>query len=343
MGRLFASLDWNHLASNLAFDATTWLKTATELGWPREMLADRRQWLPEEATACFSLAVTQCLQQALRDAGDAVTAGIARPVRVKKPYFPIVPVVAAGEDFWVLCKRTVALPFALELSRRYAKLAAQHPVLQAAIESAGLSGREALTLSVGILFARQGHPFELQRELAEELLKSAKKLRKEEQAREGCLDTLWLASSARESLDEMRQRGWEYHDAGKQYRLYTRPWKTHEFAAMLDAAGRLNSAKIARRKWHQLELVLRLGALSELAWLAWRNHLDEDAVQALDEVLMSLPQRFRLTAPAETLWQCNNLNEKPSCSTPLLDLVECMAINKLPQPKDEQIWVEQTA
>ena len=106
-------------------------------------------------------------------------------------------------------------------------------------------------------------------------------------------------------------------------------------------AGR--SAKIARRKWHQLELLLRLGALSELAWLAWRNHLDEGALQSLDEVLLSLPPRFHLNAPTETPWHTDTVNGKSSCSTPLLDLVECMAISELPHAKDEQILVEQTA
>jgi hypothetical protein len=267
MGRLLARLDWDELARKLALDAPA-------------------------ATLAFSDAVDRCVREALVDAVNSITT-TAEPV--DQP-FPILPVVVAGDDLWVLARKSKAYPFVLEMGSRFADKVRDDSTLKAALEVSGLAGKDRLTFSFGILFAKQGYPFDAQLDLAEELVHSAKKLRRDQN--EGCLDFHWLESSARETVEAGRRQGYEYRESGEKGRickLYTRPWTLGDAGAMQSAAEALVKAGIARRKLHQLDQVLRMGGdLSLLAIHQWWSRLEKGEQSELLMVLGMLPERWKV-------------------------------------------------
>jgi hypothetical protein len=204
------------------------------------------------------------------------------------PKFPVAPVVAAGEDFWILCRRDLAFEVALRFGEVYAERAGNSPILKHALDAAGLAGKEALSLSIGLLFAREGYPFEMQLELAEELLISAKALRRDTNLKEGCIDFHWLDSTGRETVKEARKNGHEFRDGDQDFRLYTRPWPLTSARKRWEAAKEVGP-KLPSRKWHQLDMVLRQGAgLSELAYRDWWQHLASGEQAALNKARQEL-------------------------------------------------------
>jgi len=231
--------------------------------------------------------------------------------------------VLAGEDIWILCRRDLAFDLATHMMERYSELAAKHSTLQAALEVTGLQGQERLTLSCGVLFAKQGFPFEIQLEMAEELVDLAKERRRclSSSDLQGCLDFHWLESAARERIREARSAGLAYHDNGKVFRLYTRPWSAQEACGYLQAAKLLIA--LPRRKLLQLERIVRYGdVLSDVAFWQWRETLRSEERERLD-------QAFELVR-RNPLWQqvAGASNER---ETALVELIELCEIQRPPE------------
>jgi len=286
-GKLLAKLKWPELAARLS----NWRHAADrrefeELYWPLPGLGG--PWETEQATCVFSWELNRCLMGSLKAAVDEVVNGLVAVGQIPSK-FPVAPVVAAGEDFWILCRRDLAFELALRFGEVYAERARASFILGQALQAAGVAD-EALTLSIGILFAREGYPFEMQLELAEELLNGAKAFRRAKALKEGCIDFHWLDSTGRETIAEARQNGYQYRDDGRDFRLYTRPWSLTVARQRWEAAQEIGE-KLPTRKWHQLDMVLRQGsALSDLAYRDWWRHLAADEKDALTQARGALKE-----------------------------------------------------
>ena len=256
-------------------------------------------------------ALNDCVKVAFKNAVDEV---LKDDKRVK---FPIIPVVVAGEDIWALTSRDVALRFALQLAKQFADLAAEDTVLKSAISGA------KLTLSVSVVFSKQGFPMVARLDLAEELLHNAKTYRRhleEQGCPEGCLDYFWLQSSSRHSIEHARR---VIADGPEEFSLQTRPWSLGEAEKHVNAAIKL--AGVPRRKLKQLDQLLRRGRLAELAygqWLKSLSNVDLTCLQsALSIIDWELKKPWRYSAR-------HSLRE-----TALLELVELAEI--LGRTRDE--------
>ena len=300
-------MEFKHLVASLSDSYIAFLKAdgdgmgrlLSQLKWK---VLDQELKCPKgegEAMLRFSRAVDHCLHEALKSAVNKVTKD---RWDTKNGTFPVAPIVVAGEDFWILCRRDLALPLAIELIKSYATLAAGNDVLKKALQQTAGAGTECLTVSCGILFVKQGFPFEAQLHMAEELIRSAK-LRRTDLKRaekQGCLDYHWLESSARESVEECRSTGLRIADNGKQFSLHTRPWTCAEADAILTAVHALHGAGVARRKLAQLDRILRYGdKLSDLAYRQWLNHLESHERQAIDAAMAAVPGNWRTVARIE--------------------------------------------
>jgi hypothetical protein len=303
MGRLLMQLDWDKLRPGKGADAC------------RE----------------FSEAVERCLDDSTKTAVDAVTNGWEYSEHNR---FPVAPLVRAGEDYWIVCRRDLAFPLAIALGNAYAELAGKGIIEEARICVDELKD-ERLTLSFGILFAKQGFPFEAQLHMAEALVKSAKRFRSEHRTepgkKTGCLDYYWLESSAREDVIDYRDSTLRIRDGARQFRLYTTPWTLLEAQNFWEAAKELKTAKFPSRKLKQLETILRLGAdFSSLAFEQWRRMLQPGEWHGFVAALKRLPARFPIAAATEKSEPFVPMAADEVVHwTPLLDLMKVAEIQEM--------------
>ncbi len=243
-----------------------------DLDW--DDLAKRRNCRSTDVLHGFSEAIDDAVKNAVYDTMKQ----LARPVPANKgEHFPFLPLVLAGDDVWILCRRNLALKFAVLAGKRFRESA--HNEKDERLS--GIPDRQNLSISFGVLFAKQGYPIDQQLAMAEQLLESAKEHRKGlPKDKQGCLDYFWLASSAREQVDEARREGggYRYSDVQsseeKQVKLFSAPWTLEEAEQVLDAADQIR--RLPKGKLRQLEGILRLGGpLTKLALHRWWSHLRE--------------------------------------------------------------------
>jgi len=243
------------------------------------------------ATVCreFTEALEQCLESSTKDAVDAVTSNWRYS---KRNRFPVAPLVRAGEDFWIVCRRELAFPLASMLDERYRFHVERSPILQQACNAIAPASREVLSLSFGILFVKQGFPFEAQLHMTESLVRNAKNFRRTLAEKEGCIDYYWLESSAREEVPAYREQVHTIREQDHSFQLFTTPWTLSESDRFIKAAKHLVGSGIGARKLRQLETIARLGAeFRELAFERWHLKLDDAGRKVFAEVLKLLPQR----------------------------------------------------
>ena len=295
LGQLLTGLDWN------------------DDNWNLDDGEDKGDGIPNtpwERNRQFSMELDDAVRSAFRTAiAEAILPNIESLKRLtdalndkSRITIPVLPQLLGGDDLWAVVRKDVALG----LCRNFAGNVPvevgdrrNRPVLAKAIARAG-----NLTMSMGIAFAKAGHPAHAMIEAAESLLASAKALRKgnawERPApAEGCLDWHWIESSLTESVGEARARGTAYvaPDTGDIMLLTTRPWTLSETKCFEEAAAAF--AKVPRRKREQLEDILRRGhVLSLAAWEIWWLGLRNCERQAVRCVSRKLPEPWRLPEPA---------------------------------------------
>ncbi len=248
--------------------------------------AERLGLFPEEAAEMFAASLKDAVQAAL----DVTIKKIVEADCHQGGCFPILPLVVAGDDLWILVRRDLAFRLAIDLSREFASAAKDQEVLKMAVEM--FQPSNPLTLSFGLLFAKKGFPFDAQIDLAEELEQGAKSYRRTLAELTGCIDFHWLESSGRETVKQARANGYCYKDGAHEFHLITRPWTRAEFSQILEVAKSLH--EIPRRKRHQLNTILRYGAeLSNLAFTRWRRSLLAPELKVLKRALEALPDRLR--------------------------------------------------
>ena len=247
--------------------------------------ADDRPWkVNHDFAAAFDDLAHSAYRNALQDLLEKhlhafeKEAGKSKSGAIK---LPILPQLLGGDDLWTVCRRRYALEFCRRFGEQFALLAqgnGGNPVIKDVVESTG-SNINNLTISMGVAFAKAGHPAHAMLEAAEALLRSAKTRRKSlpSTAQEGCIDWHWIDSTLSQSISEARRTGWRYADGDKTFLLTTRPWTLSECTKFLEASesfSRKAGSSVARRKREQLQEILRRGAvLSSLAWESWLKSL----------------------------------------------------------------------
>lgn len=336
MGAILAGLDWNSPA------------------W-----GDRRA--PWERNAAFVREYDQCVKDAFRDAVIRVLApdkdAAQALVDGKRLKFPLLPQLLGGDDLWMVGGRKAVLDVGLAFIKRYEELATRSPTLAKALEVSNQQRKARLTISMGLVFAKATHPADAMVETAEELMRSAKALRKQrvwgrkgEADLEGCIDWHWVTSSKGESVEDARAAGWRYESGTETLLLTTRPWTAKDSGRFIDAARRLTRPRdgIPRRKREQWESILRMGRkLGGLAFEAWWKGLTAGQRKAFDEACCEggcLPPRWQLGPGADKIpdpWK--PLGESKSSqvfATPLLDLLSLQDVLADSQG-DEGDWTDE--
>jgi hypothetical protein len=292
LGRLLPKIDWERMAAELGCAAST------------------------EAAQRFA----EALQTAVERARDRAVREVIGQDRNKRTCFPILPLVAAGDDLWILCRRDLAFPLVLALGREFDQATQAEPVLALACRL--FQDNQPLTLSFGLLFAKKGFPFDSQLELAEELEREAKKFRRTlPKPHPGCVDYHWLESSGRETIGAARTAGYSVKDDTYDFVLTTRPWTIDQTAGVLNAAREV--ARIPRCKRHQLDTVLRYGhQLSDLAYTRWCHSLTGPEHRALEAAVAALPAELR---PQTGPWFPDRDGKYRSALPDLAELAEIIA------------------
>jgi hypothetical protein len=275
MGALMESLDFEGFAAQLTWDHESWQLTRERACWPDAATPVPARVTPEQSLAWLSYRIDDLIWEALDRAAEEVLQKY--DASEQREIFPLAPIVRAGEDSVIVCRRKLALPLAIEFGEQYARLTADDKLIRKACE---VQGGGAFSLSFGVLYARQAYPFELLWEMAEDLQKSAKGARAALDSHAGFLDLEWFASTGRTDLAELRASAYAYQDGTWNLRLTSRPWSLADATAMSKVASALEEVPPAR--WSEIEEALWLGKeLSELAWQRWLLHLGEAAARAL--------------------------------------------------------------
>lgn len=214
---------------------------------------------------------------------------------------PQLPQLLGGDDLWMVAEKRVAIPLGVAFCREYEKQVENSPTLSRALELVGGGESAALTMSLGVAFAKAEYPAHSLVDAAEWLLASAKELRKGRAWLRsghggpfGCLDWHWIESSRSETVAENRANGWRYQDGNARLLLTSRPWAVGDADRMIAAATRFRGG-VARRKREQLESILRRGLRpGRLAFEGWWKGLGPRERQTLREVMDDLPTWLRL-------------------------------------------------
>ncbi|EFO81935.1 hydrolase [Oscillochloris trichoides DG-6] len=112
-----------------------------------------------------------------------------------------------------------------------------------------------LSLSTGVVIAQENTPIFFLRDLAEELLKSAKAKAKQHAQMGGTVDFMVLkaVTMVTDNIAEFRKRAFDAYSAR---RLIARPYTWHELAGLLATARKLREAHIPRSQLYRLREVL---------------------------------------------------------------------------------------
>lgn len=319
----------------------------TGINWNHSTL--KRHGAPWEVNRGFAMALDECVNEAYGEALSAVLSkGFAEEAlrlqaEGRKPVLPLLPQLLGGDDLWTLCRKDVALPFCCAFADAFRRQIAKREVIGEAVRTAGVPP-ESLTISMGVAFAKAGHPAHAMIESAESMLRSAKELRRSPGSpHEGCIDWHWIDASLAQTVADARREGWGYVADGVSHSLTSRPWTITQCRAYLRAASTFNygisadqldgqvlNPPVPRRKREQIESILRRGgALTLLGWEAWLKSLTAEeiktlgvAVDALERVgrtLGAMPSESGIT-DKKTPWFASPGVAQPT--TPFLDLLE---------------------
>ena len=317
MGRLLTGLDWNTAAWN-----------ARNADSPAQ---DDRNPTPWERNREFSLALDNVVRNAFRTAVAEVTLPDRKSLerllgaaeKGKGFLIPVLPQLLGGDDLWTIARKDIALELCRTFASNVSTRVEESTILGKAMGISKKASGETvcLSMSVGIAFAKAGHPVHAMIDAAESLLASAKTLRKgtawtlrkntcwqRPEPNEGCIDWHWIESSLSETVGEARARGAAYvaPDTGDVMLLTTRPWTLTETEAFEKAAAVFESGVpgdekprgVPRRKREQLEDILRRGhVLSLVAWEAWWAGLHPLERRAVKAMSAAFPEDWRLPAP----------------------------------------------
>ena len=302
LGRLLAELRFEKLAEALRET------NHRSSGAPAAAVAAKR----------FSIALKEAVEGSIHDAFEDVHP----PAKRKKGTpWPVMPLIAAGDDLLILSRREVALELAYRIGERFARRIENEVIVEAA-KCAEIS--KLPSISFGVLFAKVGYPFDASFDLAEDLLKSSKRKGRTHVTPSGDIagfvDYHWLSDSARPDLFSNRKTQEFYRDYdGVALWLTTKPWGISDLDRFIDGARQLRD-HLPRRKLKQIDEICGLGKdLGELAFRQWLQRLEAAERDVLRKALV----RIRWIGPEALempMWQPAHREDEDGFETCLPDL-----------------------
>lgn len=185
----------------------------------------------------------------------------------KKHFKSIRPLIMGGDDICFIVDYPRALDFVKLLSDK---------VCQKSLENRDLFG-DGIFLSCGILFAKPNYPFNFAYQIAESLLRSAKRYSRQQNDC-AAIDFHMLLSSSGDEIEKTREREYTYN--GGENVLTGKPWAIADLGQVKNDLESFKKALSARSKQKYLRQVLRWGREAsnvELLKLALRMGAQERA------------------------------------------------------------------
>lgn len=194
------------------------------------------------------------------------------------PLIPLIPLVLGGDDLTVLCDGRIAVEFAATYLKAFQEQTKKGTVLgQSSIIPKILENKDAcekddwtkLGAAAGIAITKPHYPFHRGYELAEQLLKQAKKVKSKRGVSRCALDFHVLFDGAETSLDDLRER-WTLTE---KHNLTARPYvledegdrkdkwaKNRLWCDLTKAAEQLEDGKLPRSQQYALRTALFRGS-----------------------------------------------------------------------------------
>jgi hypothetical protein len=174
---------------------------------------------------------------ALRAVDDALRRAVTRSrKRDQPPHWPlVVPLVLGGDDLTVVCNGDIALRFA----REYLDAFERQSIAEIEAEVLDLTDAGRLTGTAGVALVKAHYPFYAAYDLADELVRDAKRHRQ----RGSMLDFHVLRDSSGSELAPIRSRRWSLDNEVK---LWAGPYALGQgdFAHLLEVAERLHRREL---------------------------------------------------------------------------------------------------
>ena len=223
-----------------------------------------------ETTAAFSKIVDGCIRKACFEVLAQVCSteiaeireAVSRNPEAKLPPIPADILLLGGDDLLVLLPAGRALPFVEAASARFEELTRtqitnwRDPTTRAFFTDSKRLGSQGFTLSFGVAMARANYPFYLLLDLAEQLLKNAKRAGSEDPRRgafwaPAYVDFHVVTSALSQDLDTIRSRDYL---AETPHRRTLRPFAVGVLGDLRRALSRLRTCEppMPRSKLHDL-------------------------------------------------------------------------------------------
>ncbi|MGK7875815.1 MAG: hypothetical protein AB4426_21715 [Xenococcaceae cyanobacterium] len=196
----------------------------------------------------FSLALDLCTEKAFKAALNVFP--------LQQDILPVVPLVLGGDDLTVVCDGEYAMEFTRKFLQEFEKETAKTEHLEGIIPQIATKALASNRLSScgGIAIIKPHFPFHVAYELAEDLLKSAKKVKKKVTHKDtsnplpcSALDFHIVYDSSGVELDSIRQR---LRSKAEEFDLYKRPLVITELE-QLQGAEFIQWAEFYH--WHEFE------------------------------------------------------------------------------------------
>lgn len=278
----------------------------------------------------FSLALDECTEEAFRQALDEV-------LPKGKDFLPIVPLIIGGDDLTVVCHGKYALEFTRVFLHKFEEETQRKNAIAEIAQKAFGIGR--LSACAGIAIVKRHFPFSVAYELAEDLIKSAKTVKRKVTKRGekntpfpcSAIDFHILYDTSGVDLDDIRTQLRPEPNT----ELYNRPYVVSKVDALNAAEG---------HEWAKLHQWQRLGdrvqALKAGELPSSQSHAIRTALfiskQATDAQCDLIRQRYCLSSFTETKESLFHESEG-TYRTSFLDALDAMKFlenNQTEQPRN---------
>lgn len=230
-----------------------------------------------------------------------------------KPFlYPFEILSIGGDDLLLIVPGDKAFDIALTIGLTFeTELAKRLPAPEQGLSSAAFQGRysadsqviandyrPSIGLSAGVIIAQENAPIFFLRDLVEELLKSAKKLAKQNAQQGyygGAVDFMVMKSitMVTDDIKAFRKAALGDGDARKQEplrRLTARPYTWHEFAGLLETVRALQRVKMPRSQLYRIRRVMSEETppstiASTMEYLYTRTRLRSEVAGTLQEAI----------------------------------------------------------
>lgn len=310
---------------------------------------------------------SQILREAAKDAVFCALAKHLSPARVRNDrgryrwIHPFEILSIGGDDLLLIVPGDKAFDIALTIGLTFeTELAKRLPAPEQARSSAAFQGRysadsqviandyrPSIGLSAGVIIAQENAPIFFLRDLVEELLKSAKKLAKQNAQQGyygGAVDFMVMKSitMVTDDIKAFRKAALGDGDVRKQEplrRLTARPYTWHEFAGLLETVRALQRVKMPRSQLYRIRRVMSEETLpstiaSTMEYLYTRTRLRSEVAGTLQE---AIEQNWRVvgtngsTRPSIPPWLPLG---RRSWETIWPDLIEAYEMVTLPEKEE---------